>query len=242
MKAFTIYPAIDLRQGQVVRLRQGDPTQQKAYSPDPAKVARGWQEGDATWLHIVNLDGAFGENTQSNQIAIKAVLNACGSRMSTQLGGGIRTLSDIESALKLGLTRVILGTAALESLEFAKQAIGEFGREQIVFGLDARDGMLMTRGWKSASNHSLFDFATALKEIGAVRIIYTNIATDGMGTGNDTQNTRQLATQTSLDVIASGGIATVDDVRQVKEAGLSGVIIGHALYENKISLKEAIAC
>ena len=240
--SFTIYPAIDLRAGEVVRLRQGDPTQQKAYSSDPAQIAQNWQAQGAYWLHLVNLDGAFGENTEPNQRAIKNILAACGDKIFTQLGGGLRSLGDIRSALALGITRVILGTAILENPGFAEKAIGEFGSDRIVFGLDARDGVLMTRGWQKASDRSLFEFASALKEIGATRIIYTNIATDGMGIGNDTQNTRQLAEQSGLDVIASGGIASLDDVREVKNAGLSGVIIGRALYENQISLKEALEC
>ena len=239
---FTIYPAIDLRAGEVVRLRQGDPTQQKAYSSDPAQIAQNWKDVGARWLHLVNLDGAFGENAESNQVALKNILTTCGDDLSTQLGGGLRSLGDIRKALAFGITRVILGTAILEDFSFAEKAIGEFGSDQIVFGLDARNGILMRRGWQKASDRSLFEFASALKEIGAARIIYTNIATDGMGIGNDTHNTRQLAEQSGLDVIASGGIASLDDVRQVKEAGLSGVIIGRALYENQISLEEALGC
>lgn len=242
MMPFTIYPAIDLRAGEVVRLRQGDPAQQKAYSSDPGQIAKKWQAEGASWLHLVNLDGAFGENTEPNQRALKNILAACGDDLSTQLGGGMRSLDDIKNALALGITRVILGTAILEDFSFAEKALGEFGSDRIVFGLDAKDGILMARGWQKASDRSLFEFASVLKEIGATRIIYTNIATDGMGIGNDTQNTSQLAEQTGMDVIASGGIASLDDVRQVKEAGLSGVIIGRALYENQLSLKEALGC
>ncbi|MCF6277888.1 MAG: 1-(5-phosphoribosyl)-5-[(5-phosphoribosylamino)methylideneamino]imidazole-4-carboxamide isomerase [Anaerolineales bacterium] len=239
---FTVYPAIDLRNGQVVRLRQGDPEQQTAYSHNPAQIAEKWQAEGARWLHLVNLDGAFGVDTQANMRALKALIAACGENMATQLGGGLRSLAAIENALALGITRVILGTVILEDFSFAEKAISVFGRERIVFGLDARDGILMARGWQNASERSLFEFASALKKIGAARIIYTNIATDGMGVGNDTQSARQLAAQTGLDVIASGGIATLEHVRQVKAAGLSGVIVGRALYENQISLKEAIAC
>ena len=242
MTTFTIYPAIDLRQGQVVRLRQGDPAQQKAYSNDPAQVARNWQAEGASWLHLVNLDGAFEDNTDRNQLALKNILATCKDDISTQLGGGLRSLKDIETALELGLTRVIIGTAALENPEFAEKVLNEFGPEKIVFGLDARDGVLMAHGWQNTSNHTLFEFASVLKNIGADTIIYTNIATDGMGSGNDTHNTRELAEKSGLDVIASGGIASLEDVSNVKKAGLSGVIIGRALYEKQISLKEALAC
>jgi phosphoribosylformimino-5-aminoimidazole carboxamide ribotide isomerase len=239
--SLTIYPAIDLRNGQVVRLRQGDPSQQKNYSSDPALVAKKWQAEGANWLHLVNLDGAFDENIQANQTAISNILTAC-PNMSTQLGGGLRSLSNIEGALKLGISRIILGTAILEDFSFAKKALEEFGADRIVFGLDAKDGILMAHGWQSASDRSLFEFTTALKEIRATTIIYTNIATDGMGTGNDTANARQLAERTGMEIIASGGIASLDDVCKVKEAGLSGVIIGRALYEKEVSLKEALAC
>ena len=239
---FTIYPAIDLRNGQVVRLSQGDPNQQKEYSNDPVEVAQKWLSQGATWLHLINLDGAFGENTQANYAALEKIIAACGDKISTQLGGGIRTLSDIENALNLGFTRVIVGTSILEDFSFAKKAIDKFGAEQIVFGLDARDGALMARGWQKPWDRSLFEFAEALVDIGATRINYTNIATDGMSVGNDTKNTRQLAEKTGLDVIASGGIKTLAHVREVKEAGLSGVIIGRALYENHITLEEAIKC
>ena len=239
---FTIYPAIDLRNGQVVRLRQGDPNQQKEYSNDPVEIAKKWQSQGATWFHLINLDGAFGENTQANYAALEKIIAACGESISTQLGGGIRTLADIENALELGITRVILGTSILEDFSFAEKAIARFGAEKIVFGLDAMDGVLMARGWQRSSDRSLFEFALALKEIGAMRINYTEIATDGMSVGNDTENTRKLAQETGLDVIASGGIKTLEHVQEVKDAGLSGVIIGRALYENHITLEEAIAC
>lgn len=239
---FTIYPAIDLRNGQVVRLRQGDPNQQKEYSNDPVEVAKKWQSQGATWFHLINLDGAFGENTQANYVALEKIIAVCGESIFTQLGGGIRTLADIENALALGISRVILGTSILEDFSFAEKAINEFGVEKIVFGLDARNGILMARGWQKPSDRSLFEFAEALVDIGATRINYTDIATDGMSVGNNTKNTRQLAEKTGLDVIASGGIKTIEHVRQVKEAGLSGVIIGRALYENHITLTEAIAC
>ena len=239
---FTIYPAIDLRNGQVVRLSQGDPNQQKEYSNDPAEVAKKWQLQGATWLHLINLDGAFDENTQANYAALEKIIAVCGDEMSTQLGGGIRTLADIENALNLGITRVILGTSILEDFSFAKKAIDKFGAEQIIFGLDARDGVLMARGWQKPSGRSLFELAEALVNIGATRINYTNIATDGMSVGNDTATTQKLAEKTGLDIIASGGIKTLKHIREVKEAGLSGVIIGRALYENHITLAEAIAC
>jgi phosphoribosylformimino-5-aminoimidazole carboxamide ribotide isomerase len=239
---FTIYPAIDLRGGQVVRLRQGDPKRQKAYSQNPAEVAQKWQSLGARWLHLINLDGAFGENTRANYAALEQIIATCGDSLSTQLGGGLRSLAQIENALNLGISRAILGTAILEDFSFAEKAIAEFGSERIVFGLDARDGILMARGWQKASERSLFELAEALVGIGAERIIYTDIATDGMGIGNDTENTRKLAEKTGLDVIASGGIKTLAHVCQVKDAGLSGVIIGRALYEGTIALEEAIKC
>ncbi len=239
---FTVYPAIDLRKGQVVRLSQGDPNRQKEYSQNPAETAQKWLSQGARWLHLINLDGAFGENTRANYTALEQIITACGDSLSTQLGGGIRTLAEIENALNLGISRVILGTSILEDFSFAEKAIAGFGRERIVFGLDAREGVLMARGWQKPSDRSLFELAEALVGIGAARIIYTNIATDGMGVGNDTATTRKLAEKTGLEIIASGGIKTLAHVKEVKNAGLSGVIIGRALYENQITLKDAIAC
>lgn len=242
MTVFTIYPAIDLRNGKVVRLKQGDPAAQKIYSDDAVQIAETWISAGARWLHIVNLDGAFGSNTEANWIAINEVLKTSSGRASIQFGGGIRDLSAIKKALAAGIARVVLSTATIENKEFAAQALEKFGPDQIAFALDAKKGELMTRGWKTSSGQSTIKFANHLAALGAKILIYTNIDTDGMGTGNDFETARQIAQTTGLQVIASGGIASVIDVQKVKKAGLSGLIIGRALYEKQIALQEAMAC
>lgn len=242
MTGFIIYPAIDLRDGKVVRLKQGDPAAQKIYSEDAVKIAETWISAGAEWLHIVNLDGAFGSNTEANWAAINDVLKDFGDSVSIQLGGGIRDLAVIQKTLDAGVRRVILGTAAIENKELAAQALGKFGADKIVFGLDAKNGELMTRGWKTSSGQTTIEFANGLADMGAKILIYTNIATDGMGTGNDYQTAGEIAQTTGLEVIASGGVASIEDVRKVKNSGLNGLIIGRALYENQLILQEALAC
>lgn len=242
MGEFTIYPAIDLRSGQVVRLKQGDPNAQKAYSSDPERVAETWISSGACWIHVVNLDGALSGDNQVNLDAVVRILNVCGDSVRVQLGGGIRALQTIEKFLNLGITRVILGTSAIENPGFARHAVKEFGMDQVVFGLDARDGILETCGWKKSSEQTLGTFATYLADIGAKTIIYTNICRDGMGSGVDWETGYLLAAETGLEVIASGGVSSLQDVKNVKAAGLGGVIIGRALYEKEITLQEALSC
>ena len=242
MSQFIIYPAIDLRTGKDVRLRQGDPERQKTYNHDPAATADNWIDDGASWLHVVNLDGAFGDNTRKNLSALEQILAAANNKAKVQFGGGIREFENIEKALNAGVNRVILGTAAIQNPDFAVQAIKTFGADQIVLGLDAQNGKLMTHGWQQASDKNVLSFAEELVNQGAKTIIYTNIAKDGMGTGVDWQQTSQIAQKTGVEVIASGGVSDLEDVRRVKDAGLQGLIIGRALYENEINLKEALAC
>lgn len=242
MSNFTIYPAIDLRQGQVVRLRQGSPNEQTTFSNDPGKIAASWIEAGASWIHVVNLDGAFGEDTAANQVALQAILAVCEGQASVQFGGGLRTLSAIEAALSAGVTRVVLGTAAIEQISFAQSALQQCGPARVAFGLDAMHGELMTHGWQAGSKKSSSAYARALAEIGAQILIFTNISKDGMGVGVDWQSAQDITKISGLQVIASGGVAALGDVLDVKAAGLAGVIIGRALYEKQFSLQEALAC
>ena len=242
MSKFTIYPAIDLRNGQVVRLKQGDPDAQKTYSHDPGHIAESWISSGASWIHVVNLDGAFSENSQVNLEALESILNIGGGSIRIQLGGGIRDLRTIENLLDWGITRVVLGTLVIENPAFAKRAILEFGADQVVFGLDARDGELKTHGWRESSEQTLPGFAAYLAANGAKIIIYTDISRDGMGSGVDWKTAKRLTRETGLEVIASGGVSSLQDVKNVKAAGLAGVIIGRALYENEFTLQEALSC
>ncbi len=240
MNDFIVYPAIDLRCGQVVRLRQGRADQQKTYSGDPVEVAREWVRQGAQWLHIVNLDGAFEENTAENGPAIRGILAALYGKVNIQLGGGIRGIKQIRSLLAMGVSRVVLGTAILEDPTFAAQVLKTYPAEVLAFGLDARGDELMSRGWRTASGQSPRELSLTLAEMGAQTLIYTNIQKDGMQSGVDWSGTQKVAQESGLDVIASGGTAALEDVAAVRRAGLAGVIVGRALYEGNFTLKEAL--
>ena len=240
MNSFVIYPAIDLHFGKVVRLRQGKADQETVYGSDPGAVARRWIEQGAEWLHVINLNSAFGEETRENEAAIEVILSSGNKKIKIQLGGGFRTTNQIENALSLGVTRVILGTAVINDPEFGEMVLKEFGPEKIVFGFDAINQELMTSGWQSGSGIPMMSLAKRLSEAGAETLIYTNIQRDGMQTGVDWENAKLLADKTGLVVIASGGVAALDDIRRVREAGLDGVIVGRALYEGNFTLEEAM--
>jgi phosphoribosylformimino-5-aminoimidazole carboxamide ribotide isomerase len=234
---FIIYPAIDLRAGHVVRLSQGDPTRQTTYSDDPAEVAARWCAAGASWLHVVNLDGAFGEADGTNIQALKAILQKTKEKnVKVQFGGGVRTVADIGRILQLGVNRVILGTAVAENPEIAAQAVAQFGAERIGAGLDVRDGKVRVRGWTQGSEVTAIELGTLLYEMGVRTAVFTNIARDGVGSGVDVTAARELADVTGLQVIASGGVASQADIDQVKAANLSGVIVGRALYEGQVVL------
>ena len=241
MSTFTVYPAIDLRAGQVVRLQEGDPSRQTKYSNDPAETARHWLTTGAQWLHIVNLDGAFDENDTANQSALRAILGATTTLdRRVQFGGGIRSLSMIEHVLGLGVNRVVLGTIAVEGPQLVAEALHRFGAENIAVGIDARDGLVRVRGWQSKSEVKATDLALRMRDMGIRTIVFTDISRDGLGSGLNVSSTRALADVSGLDVIASGGVHTLDDVISARDAALAGVIIGRALYEGTIDLKEAL--
>ena len=234
---FTIYPAIDLRGGKVVRLKEGDPARMTSYSDDPAEAAKRWINAGAAWLHVVNLDGAFGESDNANRDALESILKL-GVRV--QFGGGMRSLESIEAALSLGVSRVILGTIAIESPDIVRDALSRFGAERIAVGIDARDGLVRTRGWKDNSGVPTLDLALQMRTFGLATIIFTDVSRDGLGSGLNIPATRELSEQSGLDVIASGGVHTIDDVKAAKDAGLAGCIIGRALYDGTVDLQKAL--
>lgn len=232
---FTVFPAIDLRGGQVVRLKEGDPNRQTHYSPDPAGAARRWIEAGARWLHVVNLDGAFGEASGANALALSAILSeTIPAGVPVQFGGGLRSLEAIQAALDLGVQRVVLGTILVEQPQVMEAALARWGCERIAAGLDARGGLVQVRGWQSATALEVGPLALSLKQAGLRWLIFTDIARDGLQTGLNLSATVALAQHSGLDVIASGGVSHLEDVRQAKEAGLSGAIVGRALYEATI--------
>ncbi len=232
-----IYPAIDLRGGKVVRLKEGDPARMTAYSDDPAEMARKWLGMGAVWLHVVNLDGAFGESDDANRSALEAILKL-GAQV--QFGGGMRSLDAIEDAIALGVSRVVLGTIAIEQPKVVIVALKKFGPEKIAVGIDARDGLVAVRGWKSDSGILAKNMALQMRTVGLRTVIFTDIRRDGLGSGLNIPSTRELADVSGLDVIASGGVHTLDDVIAARDAKLSGAIIGRALYEGTIDLEKAL--
>ena len=236
--SFTIYPAIDLRGGRVVRLKEGDPERLTAYSDDPVETARRWLEAGATWLHVVNLDGAFGEGNRANRSALEAILKL-GTHV--QFGGGLRSMDTIEQAAELGVRRVVVGTLAIEQPHIVAEALNRFGVERVAAGIDARDGHVRTRGWQEDSGVSATDLAIQMRDLGLRTVIFTDIRRDGLGTGLNIAATKELAQASGLEVIASGGVHTLEDVIAARASDLAGVIIGRALYEGTIDLKAALA-
>jgi phosphoribosylformimino-5-aminoimidazole carboxamide ribotide isomerase len=237
VSTFTIFPAIDLRQGRVVRLRQGDPTQETHYGDDPPAVARRWQAAGAAWLHVVNLDGALDESGQANMAALEEILT---SGMAVQFGGGMRELDSLRRALALGVSRVVIGTAAVENPALVEAALEAFGPERIAVGIDAQAGIVRTHGWKEASGVTAVELGQQWADKGVRWVIFTDIARDGASSGVNVAATAELARQTGLSIIASGGVVSLEDVRRVRQAGLAGVIIGRALYEEHLRLEDAL--
>jgi phosphoribosylformimino-5-aminoimidazole carboxamide ribotide isomerase len=241
---FNIYPAIDLRQGQVVRLVQGDPQRQTVYAQEPHAAALRWLQAGARWLHVVNLDGAFEDEAASalNRRAVASILPlAAEFGAQVQLGGGLRTLQAVEEALSAGVSRAVLGTAAVTDPGLVAGALQRFGADRVAVALDARQGQVLLRGWQSASGVQAQELAQRLAEQGLLTLIYTDVARDGTGAGVDGSGAQQLARSTGLQVIASGGVNALEDVRQVRQAGLAGVIIGRALYQGAFLLEEALS-
>jgi phosphoribosylformimino-5-aminoimidazole carboxamide ribotide isomerase len=232
-----IYPAIDLRDGKCVRLKQGDYAQETVFGIDPAAMAGRWVADGATYLHIVDLDGAK-EGRSVNGRSVRAIVKAAG--VPCQLGGGLRTEDDIKDALSWGLARVIVGTKALQSPKWLMQMAHRFpGR--IVLGIDARDGKVATQGWLDVSEIAALDLARQCARPPLSAIIYTDISRDGMMQGANVAAMAEMAAAVPLPVIASGGVTTLDDVSRLQEAGLAGCIIGRALYEGQIKLREVVA-
>jgi phosphoribosylformimino-5-aminoimidazole carboxamide ribotide isomerase len=239
--SFVVYPAIDLRAGKVVRLKEGDPARMTAYSDDPEQIAQYWLETGARWLHVVNLDGAFGESDHANRLALENFLQvAKGFNARVQFGGGMRSLEAIEDTLNVGVSRAILGTIAIEQPDVVAVAVQQFGTERIAVGIDARDGHVRVRGWKDDSGISATDLALQIRTQGVRTAIFTDVSRDGLGSGLNMAATRQLSDASGLDIIASGGVHTLEDVLAARDANLAGVIVGRALYEGTIDLKVAL--
>ncbi|MBV5341386.1 MAG: 1-(5-phosphoribosyl)-5-[(5-phosphoribosylamino)methylideneamino]imidazole-4-carboxamide isomerase [Deltaproteobacteria bacterium] len=235
-----VIPAIDLKEGNCVRLEQGLMDKDTVFSDNPGAQARTWENQGAELLHIVDLDGAFAGKPK-NRAAIEAILKAIS--IPAQLGGGIRDIATIEAYLSLGLSRVIIGTAAQRNPELVREACAKFPG-QIVVGIDARNGMVAVQGWAELTDITAIELAHKFEDFGVAALIYTDIARDGMLQGPNLEATRALAEAVSIPVIASGGVSTLKDIENlmaIESCGISGVITGKAVYTGAIRLNEAIA-
>ncbi len=236
-----LIPAIDLKDGRCVRLKQGDLQQETIFSEEPEKVASHWLEMGAERIHLVDLNGAVAGKPQ-NSAAVRAIVDAVGSEVPVQLGGGIRSLETIERYLDSGVSYVIIGTAAVKSPGFLHDACNAFPG-QVIVGLDARDGKVATDGWSKLTRHEVLDLARKFEGYGIEGIIYTDIGRDGMMTGVNIEATVKLAQAVSVPVFASGGVTNLDDIDKllaVESEGIEGVILGRSLYEGTLDFAAAL--
>ena len=231
-----ILPAIDIKDGQCVRLYQGDYAQVTTYAADPVKVAQRWQASGARWLHIVDLDGAAAGHPV-NVESIKRIRASTSSHI--ELGGGMRTLKDIGQMLDLGINRVVLGTVALTDRALLEEVLSRWG-ERIIVGLDARNGWVAISGWREISQVQANSLATELCASGVHRFIYTDIARDGTLKGPNQEALREMKRMLSCSLIASGGVSSIDDLRSLATLDIEGAIVGKALYTGDVDLAEAI--
>lgn len=230
-----IYPAIDIKDGRAVRLRQGLAADVTDYGT-PAEAAMDWKTQGATYLHVVDLDGAFAGKGRNLPLVAEIVRE---TGLPVELGGGIRTMEDIEARLTLGVARVILGTVALTDPDLVRRACARYpGR--IACGIDAKDGRVAVRGWVEASDVDPVDLALRMKDAGVLDVIYTDIRRDGMQTGPNVEATAELVRRTGLRVIGSGGVGKIQDLYDLRDAGCAGAIVGKALYNGNFTLAQAL--
>jgi len=237
MSNFTIFPAIDLRNGQIVRLAQGDPNRQTAYGGDPHAQAEHFQTEGAAWIHVINLNGAFGEQASANLKALAAILTV---GLKVEFGGGLRDEESIRTPLEMGVERVFLGTAAIQNPALVDWALARYGADRIAADIGVRDDNVMIRGWQQSTPLTMLEAGQRFRAQGLEWCVLTDVRRDGVGTGVSVESAVELQTATGLKVVASGGVSSLEDVLRVRNSGLAGVIIGRALYEGKISLLECL--
>jgi len=239
MPDFVVYPAIDLRRGRVVRLWQGDPARETAFAEDPAAVAQRWLAAGARWLHVVNLDAAFGEDDAANRAALEDILRVAAQYdAAVQWGGGVRSPEAAAYWLQRGVARVVVGSLAVQDPDAVAAMQVRWGADRIAVGLDARDGRVRTHGWRAASSLTAPELAAALAARGARVFIVTDIARDGTGQGPNLDLARAVAQAAgpNAQVIASGGVRTAEHIAAARRAGLAGIIVGRALYDGTVDL------
>jgi phosphoribosylformimino-5-aminoimidazole carboxamide ribotide isomerase len=232
-----IYPAIDLRGGRVVRLNEGRPDRETVFSDDPVAAVQRWIDEGAAWIHMVNLDGAFAEANSNGAILEKAA--ALG--VPIQFGGGLRTLDDIDVAIQRGASRVVLGTIAVQNPALVEAALTTHGADRVCVALDARDGKITTHGWQTVTDVTPVELGRAMRTRGVVHALFTDVSRDGGLGGANLESTIALGRDTGLQVIASGGVAGVDEIRTLAASGaVAGAVIGMALYRGQITLADAL--
>lgn len=231
-----IYPAIDIKDGKCVRLLQGRFSDVTVYGDDPADMAVRWSRLGGEYLHVVDLDGAL-KGHDANGEVIKRICSAVD--IPVQTGGGIRSMEDIEYKLSLGVSRVIIGTSAVKDPDFVKKAVDKY-QEKIVVGIDAKNSYVAVAGWEEISEFTALEFAKKMQAAGVRTIVYTDISTDGTLKGPNTAAMKEMAENVDMDVIASGGVGSIGDIKSLTAAGVEGVIVGRALYTGDVDLKEAI--
>lgn len=231
-----IFPAIDILNGKCVRLIQGDYNQEKVYSDSPVDMAKEWEQKGAEYIHIVDLDGAKTGDSINKEV-IKNIANTV--NIPIQVGGGIRNMDIIDYFLSNGVARVIIGTAAITNRNFLIEAVSKY-REKIAVSLDARNGYIATDGWTDTSDVSALDLLKELEKIGVKTIVYTDIAKDGMLQGPNLEEQKAINEATSIDVIASGGVTTTEDVKNLIDLNMYGAIIGKALYDGKLDFEQLL--
>lgn len=232
-----LYPAIDMIDGQCVRLVQGDYRKKTTFSEDPLAVALRWQEQGGEFIHLVDLDGAKTGDMPNFDIICRI---AAELDIPIEVGGGIRDIHAVEKYLEHGVDRVILGTAAIKNPDFVKETVKEYGK-RIVVGIDAKDGMVAVSGWEEVSQVSALSLAKRMEQLGVCTIIYTDIATDGMLKGPNLSAMREMAEYVATDVVASGGVSSLKDLEQLSKTGVEGAIVGKALYTGHIQLSDAVS-
>ncbi len=231
-----IYPAIDIKDGKCVRLYKGRFDDVTVYGDSPAEMAKKWEAQGGEYIHVVDLDGAL----KGHGVNADKIREICESvSVPVQTGGGIRTMEDIEAKLACGISRVIIGTKAVSDSEFVKRAADKYGNK-IVIGIDAKDGMVAVEGWEKTSNFTAVEFAKKMVSLGIKTIVYTDIATDGTLSGPNVAAMREMAAAVNADIIASGGVGSLDDILSLKDTGVEGVIVGKALYTGRVDLAEAV--
>jgi phosphoribosylformimino-5-aminoimidazole carboxamide ribotide isomerase len=238
VEAVILYPAIDLKDGQCVRLLRGDMARATVFNRDPADQARKFAAAGAQWIHVVDLDGAFAGKPK-NAAAVDAILKAVPG-IKVQLGGGIRDRATIKAWLDKGVARVVLGTAAVKNPELVKEACKEFSG-RVALGIDAHQGKVAVEGWAESSSLSALELARRFADAGAAAIVYTDIERDGALEGVNLEATAELARAVKIPVIASGGISSLDDIAALKAKGIPGAILGRALYDGRVDLQSALA-